>query len=143
LSFLPFFLLSEQSHSSEAAEAITNGALEIDVVFPIGLLLSTPTPYSQIYHHLKTIIAASHPRPVKVIIETSLLPTPELKITACRLATEAGAATREDVWLMRVAVGRSTWGEGGERVKVKASGGVRTFEACVEMFKAGAERIGT
>ena len=137
-------------------EAITNGALEIDVVFPVGLLLSTPTPYSQIYYHLKTIITACHPYHVKVIIETALLPTPQLKIAACELATEAGAAfvktctgfngggaTREDVRLMRVAVGRSTWGERGETVKVKASGGVRTFEACVEMFKAGAERIGT
>ena len=137
-------------------EAITNGALEIDVVFPVGLLLSSPTPYSQIYHHLKTIITACHPYPVKVIIETALLPTPQLKATACELATEAGAAfvktctgfngggaTREDVRLMRVAVGRRTWGERGEKVKVKASGGVRTFEACVEMFRAGAERIGT
>ncbi|EDR07380.1 uncharacterized protein LACBIDRAFT_294524 [Laccaria bicolor S238N-H82] len=137
-----------KSITNEAVEAITNGALEIDVVFPVGLLLSTPTPYSQIYHHLKTIITACHPCPVKVIIETALLPTSELKITACELATEAGAAfvktctgfngggaTREDVLLMRCAVRKS--------VKVKASGGVRTFEACVEMFKAGAERIGT
>lgn len=44
---------------------------------------------------------------------------------------------------MSVAVRRRTLGEGGVRVKVKASGGVRTFEACVEMFRAGAERIGT
>ena len=137
-------------------EAITNGALEIDVVFPVGLLLSTPTPYSQIYHHLKTIITACHPYPVKLIIETALLPTPQLKVTACELAAEAGAAfvktctgfsgggaTTEDIRLMRVAVGKRTWGERRERVKVKASGGVRTFEACIEMFKAGAERIGT
>ena len=113
-------------------KAITNGTLEIDIVFPISLLLPNPTPHSQIYHHLKTIITACHPYPVKVIIEIALLSTLQLKITACELATEAGVvfvktctgfnggrvtrATREDVWLMRVTMGKGTWGEWRERV---------------------------
>jgi len=86
-----------------------------------------------------------------VILETGLIPTPELKITASILAAEAGAAfvktctgfaagggaTKEDVSLMYRAVKY----KGG--VKIKASGGVRSFDACRAMFVAGAERIGT
>lgn len=136
---------------SEAQQAIQNGALEIDTVIPLGLLLSKPPQYTYLFQHLQSIIQTASPIPVKVIIETNLIPTPELKITACVLAAEAGAAfvktctgfaagggaTREDVRLMYMAVKYKG------SVKVKASGGVRTFEACKEMFAAGAERIGT
>lgn len=48
-----------------------------------------------------------------------------------------GGATKEDVSLMYRVVRYKG------NVQVKASGGVRSFESCVEMFKAGAERIGT
>jgi len=140
-----------QAKAFEAQQAIQNGALEIDTVIPLGLLLSKPPQYTQLFQHLRTIIQVAYPIRVKVIIETNLIPTPELKITACVLAAEAGAgfvktctgfatgggATKEDVLLMY----RSVKYKGN--VKVKASGGVRTFEACKEMFAAGAERIGT
>lgn len=100
---------------------------------------------------MKTIISSASPVLVKVIIETGLIPTPELKIAACVLAAEAGAAfvktstgfatgggaTKEDVGLMYRAVRYKG------NVQVKASGGVRSFESCLDMFKAGAERIGT
>lgn len=136
---------------SEAQQASQNGALEIDTVIPLGLLLSKPPQYTHIFQHLQSIIQTVSPIPVKVIIETGLIPTPELKITACVLAAEAGAAfvktstgfatgggaTTEDVRLMFMAV------KYRGNVKVKASGGVRTFEACKKMFAAGAERIGT
>jgi deoxyribose-phosphate aldolase len=87
--------------------------------------------------------------PVKVILETSLIPSRELKIAASLISADAGAAfvktstgfagggaTKEDVRLMYETVK-------DKGVKVKASGGVRSFEACKEMFGAGAERIGT
>ncbi|KAF8159219.1 hypothetical protein B0H34DRAFT_673642 [Crassisporium funariophilum] len=135
----------------EAQQAIQDGALEIDTVIPLGLLVSEPMPCVAIYQHLKTIIQAAGSIPVKVIIETSLIPTEELQIAACLLAAEAGAAfvktstgfasgkgaTVEDVRRMY----RTVKYKGN--VKVKASGGVRTFQACMEMFAAGAERIGT
>jgi len=135
----------------EVLQAIRDGALEIDVVIPLGFLLSKPPQYTHLFQHLQSIIEVASPIPVKVIIETSLIPTPELKITACVLAAEAGAAfvktctgfaagggaTAEDVRLIYRAV------KYRGSVKVKASGGVRTFEACKEMFAAGAERIGT
>lgn len=87
---------------------------------------------------------------LKVIIETVFL-TDEEKIAACYLAAEAGAdfvktstgfsgggASVEDVRLMRRAVAY----KGDGVVKVKASAGIRSFEQCVAMLKAGAHRIG-
>ena len=84
---------------------------------------------------------------LKLILETCLL-TDEEKIRGCRLAMDAGAdfvktstglsksgATVEDVRLMRNTV--------GERVGVKASGGIRTLSFLHELVAAGASRIGT
>ena len=83
---------------------------------------------------------------VKVILETALL-TDEEKVVACQLAHEAGAgfvktstgfstagATAEDVQLMRETV--------GEALGVKASGGIRDFNAARTMLRAGASRLG-
>ncbi|KAF8194658.1 deoxyribose-phosphate aldolase [Pholiota molesta] len=142
---------SAESKASEALLAIADGAREIDTVLPLGLLLASPPHYTRLFHHLHTIVRAASPVPVKVILETGLIPSPELKVAASVLAAEAGAAfvktstgfaaghgaTSADVALMYRAVRY----KGG--VKVKASGGVRSFAACREMFAAGAERIGT
>lgn len=120
-------------------------------MIPLGFLLSHPPQYAQTFKHLRTIISSAEPVPVKVIIETGLIPSPELKVAACLLAAEAGAAfvktstgfvsgcgaTKEDVSLMYKTVKYKG------TVKVKASGGIRTFDACKEMLVAGAERIGT
>jgi len=138
------------THFSEARQAIQDGAKEIDTVLPLGLLLSNPPQYSSVFDHLKTITAAAAPVPVKVILETSLIPTLLLKIAASVISAEAGAsfiktstgfawggANKDDVSLMYNAVKYK-----GD-VKVKASGGIRSFKACQEMFRAGAERIGT
>ncbi len=135
---------------SEAQQAVKDGAQEIDTVLPLGLLLSTPPQYCHLFNHLRTIISAVAPIPVKVILETCLLPTPELKIVASVVSAEAGAAfvktstgfsgggaTKDDVSLMYRAVNYKG------NVKVKASGGIRSFAVCQEMFRAGAERIGT
>ncbi|KAF8959645.1 hypothetical protein BDZ97DRAFT_1666892 [Flammula alnicola] len=142
---------SAESKAYEAQQAIKDGALEIDTVLPLGLLVSDPPQYAQLFRHLQIIISAAAPVPVKVILETGLIPNAERKIAACVLAAEAGAAfvktstgfaagggaTKEDVSLMH----RTVKYKGD--VKVKASGGVRSFDACREMFMAGAERIGT
>ncbi|TFK17667.1 deoxyribose-phosphate aldolase [Coprinopsis marcescibilis] len=142
---------SAVAKSQEARQAILDGAQEIDTVIPVGLLLATSPSYSEVYHHLRTIIDACGPVPVKVIIETALLPDQESKIAAAVLSTEAGAtfvktstgfsgggATVADVKLLRLATKYRA-----PDVKIKASGGVRTLEDCIQMFNAGAERIGT
>ncbi|MDG0872293.1 deoxyribose-phosphate aldolase [Paenibacillus thiaminolyticus] len=129
----------------EAADAIANGADEIDMVINVGQLKAGND--DEVERDIAAVVtAASGKALVKVIIETCLL-TEEEKVRACELAVKAGAdfvktstgfstggATREDVALMRRTV--------GERAGVKASGGVRSLEDVNTMIEAGATRIG-
>jgi deoxyribose-phosphate aldolase len=130
----------------ETQNAILNGAQEIDMVINIGLLKSGKI--AEVEADIKAVADAAHNKKalLKVIIETCLL-TEEEKIRACQLAVNAGAdfvktstgfstggATVEDVALMRKVV--------GEKVGVKASGGVRNKADFEKMVEAGANRIG-
>lgn len=129
----------------ETAEAIENGAAEVDMVIHVGALKSGDSKY--VLNDIQAVVNAAKGKPVKVIIETGLLNEDE-KVLACRLAAEAGAAyvktstgfgpggaTIADVQLMRETV--------GSELGVKASGGVRTSGTVHEMIEAGATRIGT
>lgn len=135
---------TSQAKAFEAKEAIRAGAREIDMVINIGALKSKD--YKTVYEDIKTVVEASKPHKVKVIIETSQLDNDE-KIVACVLSKTAGAAfvktstgfagggaTVEDIALMRRIVGSD--------MEVKASGGIRTTEDAQKMIKAGADRIG-
>ncbi len=132
---------------AEAALALGQGAQEIDMVLPVGLLKAGEL--AAVRADLQAVIAVCHAAGAlcKVILETALL-TPEEKVLAARLAVEAGAdfvktstgfgpggATVEDVALLRRAVGPS--------IGVKAAGGIRTAEQAVAMIEAGADRLGT
>ncbi|MBV8811820.1 MAG: deoxyribose-phosphate aldolase [Acidobacteriaceae bacterium] len=132
---------------AEAELALSHGAAELDMVINIGALRSHQ--YQIAAKEIGDLAELAHSQSaiLKVILETCLL-TDEEKITACRLAVEASAdfvktstgfsksgATVEDVKLMRQCV--------GERVGVKASGGIRSLEALRLMLGAGANRIGT
>lgn len=132
----------------EAKNAIKNGAQELDMVINIGALKSGD--YELVKQDIKGVVEAgkvSKEAIVKVILETGFL-TDKEKVNACKLAKEAGAdfvktstgfsaggATVHDVKLMKEAIGKS--------MRVKASGGIRTFEDAMAMIKAGADRIGT
>lgn len=130
----------------EAANAIENGANEVDMVINIGYLKSKK--YEEVKEDIEAVVnAAKGKAHVKVIIETCLL-TNEEKVIACQLSVQAGAdfvktstgfstggAKVEDVKLMKETV--------GDKAKVKASGAVRDYETAVAMIEAGAERIGT
>jgi deoxyribose-phosphate aldolase len=129
----------------ETADAIANGADEIDMVINVGQLKAGND--DEVERDIAAVVTAAAGKAlVKVIIETCLL-TEEEKVRACELAVKAGAdfvktstgfstggATREDVALMRRTV--------GERTGVKASGGVRSLEDVNTMIEAGATRIG-
>jgi|SRR5699024_7841056 len=129
----------------EAKDAIENGATEIDLVINIGELKNGNNEY--VKNDIEQIVkVAGNDILTKVIIETSLL-TEEEKVTACKLAKEAGAdyvktstgfstggATLEDIELMRETVGKN--------IGVKASGGVRDKATALAMIDAGATRIG-
>lgn len=128
--------------AAEAAQAIKQGATEVDMVINIGALRGGNTEY--VYQDILAVRKASEGKILKVIIETSYL-TNEEKKKACELSAKAGAdfvktstgfsnagATVEDVKLMKEASG----------IKVKASGGVRTKEDALRMIEAGASRLG-
>ncbi|HEY0840154.1 MAG TPA: deoxyribose-phosphate aldolase [Vulgatibacter sp.] len=128
----------------EAGWAVAHGAREIDVVLAVGLLKAGDR--AGVLRDLREVVAASRPWPVKAILENCLL-TRDEKLLACAIAEEAGArfvktstgfggggATAEDVALLRGAV--------GNRLSVKASGGIRTAADARRMVDAGADRIG-
>jgi len=132
----------------EAQEAISDGAKEIDMVINIGALKARD--YVTVFEDIHAVVSSSSNLPVKVILETFLLSDDE-KVAGAFISAEAGAAfvktstgfggggaSVEDVTLMKRTV---SYKDGA--VKVKASGGVRTFEKCMEMLHAGADRIGT
>lgn len=137
------------SHSAakarEAALAVEQGAAEVDMVLNLGALKSGRADLAR--DDVAGVVRACAGAPVKVILETCLLDDAQKEL-ACRLAVEAGAAfvktstgfsvggaTLADVALMRRVV--------GPNFGVKASGGIRTLDACASMLRAGADRIGT
>jgi deoxyribose-phosphate aldolase len=131
--------------AAETADAIQNGAEEVDMVLAIGLLKSGAE--EAVEADIRAVVEAADSKAiVKVIIETSLL-TEEEKVRACELSLRAGAnfvktstgfstggATVEDVALMRKVV--------GDKAGVKASGGIRDLNDLRAMAEAGANRIG-
>lgn len=130
----------------ETKNAIENGATEVDMVIPVGVLKDKD--YIAVENDIRAVVEAAKSKALtKVIIETCVL-TDEEKIMACKLSKSAGAdfvktstgfstagATVKDIRLMRETV--------GEQMGVKASGGVRSREDADAMIKAGATRIGT
>jgi deoxyribose-phosphate aldolase len=130
---------------AEAIEGVTRGARVLDMVINVSRLKSGD--YDVVRTDMTEVVKATAGAEHKVILETCYL-TREEKITACRLAVEAGmdyvktstgfgavGATVEDVRLMKDAV--------AGRAKVKASGGIRDWKTTLAMLEAGADRIGT
>ncbi|QNR08781.1 deoxyribose-phosphate aldolase [Macrococcoides canis] len=128
----------------ETKDAIDNGAGEVDMVINIGALKDKN--YDLVAEDIKAVVEAAGDVTTKVIIETALL-TDEEKVKACEIAKAQGAdfvktstgfstggATKEDIALMRKAVGPD--------MGVKASGGIRSYEDVMAMIDAGATRIG-
>ena len=129
----------------ETKDAIANGAEEIDMVINIGFLKDKR--FAEVEDEIRQIHEACNGKILKVIIETCLL-TDEEKIKMCEIVTNAGAefiktstgfstagATFADVALMRKHVGAN--------VKVKAAGGISSFDDAEEFIRLGADRLGT
>lgn len=129
----------------ETAEALREGADEIDMVIHVGDLKAGND--DKILEEIRAIKAVCGNKILKVIIETCLL-TEDEKLRMCRIVTESGAdyiktstgfstagATREDVALMRANV--------GEHVKVKAAGGIASLQDAEDFINLGADRLGT
>jgi deoxyribose-phosphate aldolase len=128
----------------ETKEAIKNGATEIDMLVNLGALKSGE--YDVVRDDIAAVVKAAGGLTTKVIIETALL-TDEEKVKVTELIIEAGAdfvktatgfngggATVEDVKLLKSVA--------GDKIQVKAAGGVKTYEDAVNIVEAGATRIG-
>lgn len=129
----------------ETADAVANGADEIDMVINLGLVKEGK--YEALLEEIKAVKKACDGRILKVIIETCLL-TEEEKKEMCRVVTEAGAdfiktstgfskagATFADIELFANNIGKG--------VQMKAAGGISSLEDAEKFLALGATRLGT
>ena len=129
----------------EAADAVRNGADEIDMV--INLSMVKDGCWVDVAQDIRAVREATRGKLLKVIIECCLL-TEEEKLHLCKIVSDSGAeyiktstgfstggATREDVALLRANC--------APHVKVKAAGGISSLEDAEDFLSLGAERLGT
>ena len=129
----------------EAADAVANGADEIDMV--INLSMVKDGCWDDVAQDIKAVRNACVGKILKVIIECCLL-TDDEKIRLCGIVSDCGAdfiktstgfskggATREDVALLRE--------NSPETLKVKAAGGISTIQDAIDFMELGADRLGT
>ena len=129
----------------EAADAVENGADEVDMVINIGWVKDRR--WGDLLEEIRAVKAACQGKLLKVIIETCLLTDAE-KIELCRVVSESGAdyiktstgfggggATREDVALFKKHV--------APHVKIKAAGGIADLNDAKDFIALGADRLGT
>ena len=159
----PLGAVTSEDKASETAVAIANGADEVDMVIDVGA--AKEGRFADVEKDIKAVVDSARAAGkkagknivVKVILETCYLTDEEI-VECCKASKKAGAdfvktstgfgtpkdkdgkslsngAKAEHVALMRKTV--------GDKMGVKASGGVRTAESALEMVNAGANRIGT
>jgi deoxyribose-phosphate aldolase len=136
------------SKAFEAGEAVRNGAHEVDMVINIGWMLSGDlvAVEDDIRQVVNAARAVNDTACIKVILETAYLSKEQI-VKACEMSESAGAdfvktstgfasegANVENIALMRATV--------GDRLGVKASGGIRTMEQVEALVAAGASRVG-
>lgn len=130
---------------AEAREALQQGAKEIDMVINLGHLKDGR--YDVILDEIKSLKSVCEDKILKVIVETCLL-TREEKIRMCEIVTESGAdfiktstgfsssgATFDDVELFSQHVGNG--------LRIKAAGGIKSFDDAQRFIELGASRLGT
>jgi deoxyribose-phosphate aldolase len=141
----PHGTTSTTAKVAEARRALDDGARELDMVLHIGRLRSGET--AAVEDDIEAVVDAAAGAVVKVILETVFLTDDEV-VTGCEAAERAGAAfvktstgfsgggaTLHHLALMRRSVSR--------RVRIKASGGVRSLATLLEMRSLGVDRFGT
>ena len=129
----------------EAAQAVKNGADEIDMVINIGWVKEGR--YDDVLKEIDAVKDACNGKLLKVIIETCLL-TEEEKIALCDVVSRSraefiktstgfagGGATLEDIQLFKKYVTGDT--------KIKVAGGIKSVADAEAFLKAGADRLGT
>lgn len=142
----PFGYSVAASKLAEVRQAIQDGADELDVVINISALKSGSWSYLESEMKLLIPVIRENDRIIKVIIESGILTAEEI-IRCCGLYAQLGvdylktstgyaetSATLEAVQLLRANLPSG--------IKIKASGGIRTYSAVLEYIQAGADRIG-
>ena len=127
------------------ADAVDNGASEIDMVINLGWVKDKK--WDELLAEIRAVKAACKGRLLKVIIETCFLTDAE-KVKMCEIVTASGAeyiktstgfggggATREDVALFAANI--------GPNVKIKAAGGIANLQDAEDFIALGASRLGT
>ena len=137
----PFGADRREHKAAGAARAVDDGASEIDIVLNLGALKSGDL--DAVAADVAAVRNAIGAKVLKVILETGLLDRAELE-TAARICSAEGAD------FLKTSTGYGPRGASIEDVeilkrfgKVKASAGIRTFEAAAALVAAGAERLGT
>ncbi len=141
----PLSLHTTEVKIFEAKQALSQGAEEIDMPMNLGEFKSKN--YSKVKQDIEAVVKAFQGKCVKVIIGTSFLNEDEIR-KSCFLCEEAGAhfvktstgffkpgARVEDIKIMKETL--------GDRVKIKASGGIRDLKLTKALLQEGACRIGT
>ena len=129
----------------EAADAVKNGADEIDMVINVSMVKDGC--WVDVANDIRAVREAVPGKILKVIIECCLL-TDEEKIHLCKIVSDCGAdfiktstgfskggATREDVELLRT--------HSPYTLKVKAAGGISSIQDAEDFINLGADRLGT
>jgi deoxyribose-phosphate aldolase len=139
----PFGYSTCKIKAEEANRALNDGAEEIDLVWNLGRFLNKE--YLSVVEELSYIVEECSPNHVKVIVEESLIPVPELK-TAWKIVRDSGA------WAIKTGTGYASsarlytvelWKALGNDLKIKASGGIGTGLVALLFINAGADIIGT
>lgn len=137
--------MTTKAKEFETKDALENGADEIDMVINLGWVKDKK--YDCIENEIKGLKEICGEKVLKVIIETCLL-TEEEKVKMCEIVTRVGAdyiktstgfskagATFEDIKLFSENI--------GPNVKMKAAGGISSFEDAEKFLELGADRLGT
>ena len=137
--------MTSAAKAFEAADAVANGADEVDMV--INLSMVKDGCWAEVEKDIRAVREATRGTLLKVIIECCLL-TEEEKIRLCRIVSDCGCeyiktstgfstggATREDVALLRANI--------APEVKVKAAGGIASLQDAEDFIALGADRLGT
>ena len=137
--------MSTAAKAFEAADAVKNGADEIDMV--VNLSMVKDGCWEDVANDIRAVREATRGRILKVIIECCLL-TDEEKVKLCKIVSDCGAdfiktstgfskggATREDVALLRE--------NSPKTLMVKAAGGIASLQDAEDFIALGADRLGT
>lgn len=140
----PLGYSTKETKVFETADAVKNGADEVDMVINLGDVKNGD--FDKVTDEISAVKKAAEGRVLKVIIETCYLEEDE-KIKLCKCVADAGAnyiktstgfgsdgAKKEDILLFKKYI--------GDGIKIKAAGGIRTREAMEEFIELGCDRIG-